>query len=137
MAFRLDIWLPNNGVTKFAFAALIMFATATSAQEWVYLGGSPPVVLEIDLDSIAHRNGHVQAHIRAIADRSEGRLFMHQILTIDCTGSRARIADGWITSDYSPRVAPMPDLPENQRVLIFPTLNEALNVMFDYVCRRS
>jgi hypothetical protein len=103
-----------------------------SAEDWAYLGGSPAG--EMDISSIEKNNGLVRLHVRFFVDQPKGRMFMNQFLAVDCLGRRARISDGWITSSFSSKVAPMPDLPEHQRVLSLPTPNEAYNNMFAYVC---
>lgn len=123
----------NKWIIAAALTVPVAVGEPASAQDWAYLGGSPSA--EMDMDSILHRNGFVQVHIRILADQPQGRMFMNQILTVDCAGSRARISDGWITSTYSSRIMPMPDLPEHQRTLLIPTPNDAYNVMFNYVCR--
>jgi len=45
------------------------------------------------------------------------------------------ILDGEISSDWSPTIASMPDLPKEDRVIWIPSQNEAYNNFFLYLCR--
>jgi hypothetical protein len=121
----------NNRILGSILAATIACGPVL-AQEWAYLGGSPQG--EIDVSSITKDGRTTYLRVRIFTDQPQGRMFMNQVLGVDCVGRRARISDGWITSSFSPRVAPMPDLPEDQRWLYFPVPNEAYNNMFAYVC---
>ncbi|WP_372675260.1 hypothetical protein [Aquicoccus sp.] len=119
-------------------AALIMAASLagskSNAQDWAYLGGSPQG--EVDVDSVTRSGSLARVHVRFFADRQQARMYMHQILSVDCSNPAARITDGWISSSYSSRVAPMPDLPEYQRKIPIPSPNEAYNTLFNYLCGR-
>ncbi|WP_281995668.1 hypothetical protein [Ruegeria faecimaris] len=103
-----------------------------SAQEWVYLGGRPAG--EMDTSSIMEKGGLLHLNVRIIADQPQGRMFLNQALAVDCSEGWAWISDGWITSSFSSKVAPMPDLPEHQRIIHLPAPNEAYNNMYHYIC---
>lgn len=123
--------LMNSRIVGLTLAAIITCGSV-SAEDWAYLGGSPAG--EMDTTSIVRDGGLIYLHVRLIGDLPQGRGFLNQILAVDCLEKTARISDGWMTSNFSSRVVPMPNLPEDQRVIFIPTPNEAYNNMFAYVC---
>lgn len=109
-----------------------LIAGPAFAQEWIYLGGHPEG--ELETSSIIPRRHGYNLQIRLFGEHQEGTLYINQTLDVHCADKIVRIDGAWLTSDFSSRVAEMPDLPEKDRLIYIPTPNQAYNNMFDFVC---
>ena len=110
------------------------FAAPALAQDWVSLGGN--LNSEIDLQSV-HRRGNLPvARMRYGGQVAQGTLSMTLELGVMCAEGYAYILDGASSASWILETIPMPDLPEEDRVIWIPSGNEAFNNFFTYLCNR-
>ena len=114
-------------------AIALACATPAAAENWVSLGGV--LNSEIDLQSVGHRGSLPVARMRYGGQRPQGIITMTMELGAMCGEGYLYILDGEISSDWSPTIASMPDLPKEDRVIWIPSQNEAFNNFFLFLCR--
>lgn len=116
-------------------SALFVFALSSPsyAEQWVSLGDT--LGSELDASSVSRRDEFVYLRMRHRIQNEQGLMTMDLNLAVSCPRSFYYIQSGQIGSDWSPRVVPMPDLPENERTFRLPTENPAFNNMYDFVCQ--
>ena len=118
-----------------ALSALLVIAlpSLSSAEQWVSLGDM--LGSEMDTSSVSRRDEFVYLRMRHRIRNEQGFLTMDLNLAVSCTRSFYYIQSGQISSDWSPHVVPMPDLPDDERTFRLPSENPAFNNMYDFVCR--
>lgn len=114
-------------------AIALASATPAAAENWVSLGGV--LNSEIDLHSVGQSGSLPVARMRYGGQRPQGIITMTMELGAMCGEGYLYILDGAISSDWSPTIAAMPDLPKEDRVIWIPSQNEAFNNFFLFLCR--
>ena len=116
-------------------SALLVLALScpSSAEQWVSLGDK--LGSEMDTSSVSRRDEFVYLRMRHRVRNEQGLLTMDLNLAVSCPRSFYYIQSGQISSDWSPKVAPMPDLPDDKRTFRLPSKNLAFNNMYDFVCQ--
>ncbi len=103
------------------------------AEQWVSLGDT--LGSEMDTSSVSRSDEFVYLRMRHRIRNEQGLITMDLNLAVSCPRSFYYIQSGQISSDWSPRIVPMPDLPDNERIFRLPTENPAFNNMYDFVCQ--
>lgn len=118
-----------------ALSALLVLALSSpsSAEQWVSLGDM--LGSEMDTSSVSRRDEFVYLRMRHRIRNEQGFLTMDLNLAVSCPRRFYYIQSGQISSDWSQRVAPMPDLPDDERTFRLPSENPAFNNMYDFVCQ--
>lgn len=118
-----------------ALSALLVLALSSpsSAEQWVSLGDM--LGSEMDTSSVSRRDEFVYLRMRHRIRNEQGLLTMDLNLAVSCPRRFYYIQSGQISSDWSQRVAPMPDLPDDERTFRLPSENPAFNNMYDFVCQ--
>ena len=114
-------------------AIALASATPAAAENWVSLGGV--LNSEIDLHSVGQSGSLPVARLRYGGQRPQGIITMTMELGAMCGEGYLYMLDGAISSSWSPTIAPMPDLPKEDRVIWIPSQNEAFNNFFLFLCR--
>ena len=104
-------------------SALLVLALScpSSAEQWVSLGDK--LGSEMDTSSVSRRDEFVYLRMRHRVRNEQGLLTMDLNLAVSCPRSFYYIQSGQISSDWSPQVAPMPDLPDDQRTFRLPSVH--------------
>lgn len=111
---------------------MLSLPSQSSAEQWVALGDMHS---EMDVSSVSRRDDFVYLRIRHKVRKEQGLLTVDFNLAVSCPGNFYYILSGQTSSDWSPSIVPMPDLPEDQRTFYLPTENPAFNNMYDFVCQ--
>lgn len=123
----------NRAAPAFCAAILTMgLAGPARAERWVFLGNFMNSVM--DLDSVV---GEPQpsAWIRWSGRTEQGVLTTYLFIAAYCDQEYLYMLDGQLTSSWDAKVAPMPDMPEADRVIQIPTPNDALMNLFSFLCQ--
>jgi hypothetical protein len=112
---------------------ILALSSPSSAEQWVSLGDM--LGSEMDTSSISRRDEFVYLRMRHRIRNEQGLLTMDLNLAVSCPRNFYYIQSGQISSDWSPRVVPMPDLPDDKRTFSLPSENPAFNNMYDFVCQ--
>ena len=118
-----------------SLSAMLVLALSSPApaEQWVSLGDM--IGSEMDTSSVSRRDEFVYLRIRHRVRNEKGLLTMDLNLAVSCARSFYYIQSGQISSDWSPQVAPMPDLPDDQRTFRLPSESPAFNNMYNFVCK--
>lgn len=111
----------------------IALSAPAAAEQWISLGDT--LGSEMDVSSITRSDDVAFLHMRHRLRNEQGILTMDLNLAVYCGRSFYYIESGQISSSWSSRVVPMPDLPDDGRTFHLPTPNQALNNMYDFVCQ--
>ena len=107
-------------------------STPALAENWVSLGGF--LNSEIDLQSVTQRGNLPVARLRYGGQRPEGIITMTMEMGAMCGEGYLYMLDGEISSSWSPTIAPMPNLPKEDRMISIPSGNDAFNNFYRYLC---
>lgn len=110
-------------------------AAPASADQWISLGGNFGLGSELNISSIRMVDDITYLSMRTRSQADRGVITMHLDMAVYCGKGIYYIQSGQISSDWSSHVAPMPDLPDEERFVQLPTKNPSFNNMYDYVCR--
>lgn len=111
---------------------LISISTPSFSEEWVSLGAQ--FGPELDLSSVRQQDEFTYVRLRQMARNEQGVFTMGLNMAISCSRSFLFIQSGEITSDFSSKIVPMPNLSEDERMSYYPSSNDAFNNLFDFVC---
>ncbi|MES2436185.1 MAG: hypothetical protein V4586_20415 [Pseudomonadota bacterium] len=123
----------NKWAMTFAAAVAACQPTFAFAERWAPLGGSGNS--ELDLDSVDN-SVPPSAWIRTSGQTVQGVLTTYFNIVAYCEEDYLYIQDGEIATSWSSMVAPMPDMPDADRVVAIPVPNAALNNAFYFLCKR-
>lgn len=116
-----------------SFVLYLSFVAPVSAETWISLGDT--MGSEMDTSSITRNDGVTYLRMRHKIRKEQGILTMDLHLAVFCNQSLYYIQSSQISSDWSSRIVPMPDLPDKDRTFSLPTPNPAFNNMYDFVCQ--